>query len=393
MAATGRVRTRRRILHVIPVLWSGAGEALTRLCELQASRYEITVATSGLEGSLRDWPAYRRRLRAAGVRHIGVNTFARTPEAFWPAVEELRTTLRRWAPDIVHTHAGVPATAVALARDGSSPRHVAHMYSWGQGRPGWMNDMDLAGFRHADRVVCSARSYQDLLLKGGVSPARLAYIPWGVTCERIDAALARRRHAAAGRPEPEGIHLGFVGRVEPRKGQLDLIAAFDLIRRRVPRAHLHLVGPDADPVYAERCRAEIARRTLRAHVTWHGHVPDVARLLVEWTLFVSLSSDEGQGLAVQEAMAAQVPVVALAAPGIEDFVTDGRTGRLVHDRRARGVAAAAVDALGDRAQAARLARAGARLIRSRYSWARCDTAIDRQYRQRPRRRVRTGEGD
>ncbi len=380
MAATGRARTRRKILHVIPVLWSGAGEALTRLCERQAPRYEVTVATSALEGSLRDWPAYRRRLRAAGVRHLQVNTFARTPEAFWPAVEQLRTTMRRWTPDIIHTHAGVPAAAIAVARTAASPRHVAHMYSWGEDRPGWMNEMDLAGFRHADRVVCSARSYQDLLLKGGVSARRLAYIPWGVDCERIDVAAARSRHDAATRRAAAGIHIGCVGRIEPRKGQLDVIAAFDIIRRRIGGAHLHLVGPDADPAYAEACRAEITRRALGAHVTSHGYVPDVARLLVGWTLFVSLSSDEGQGLAVQEAMAAQVPVVALAAPGIEDFVTDGRTGRLVHSRGARGVAAAAIDVLGDRAQSARIARAGARLIRSRYSWARCDAAIDRLYR-------------
>jgi glycosyltransferase involved in cell wall biosynthesis len=236
-----------------------------------------------------------------------------------------------------------------------------------------MNEMDLAGFRQADRVVCSARSYQDLLLKGGVSAPRLAYIPWGVDCERIDAALATRRQSG-------GVHIGFVGRIEPRKGQLDLIAAFDLIRRRVPGAHLHLVGPEADPAYADRCRTEIARRALGAQVTWHGHVPDVARRLVEWTLFVSLSSDEGQGLAMQEAMAAQVPVLALAAPGIVDFVTDRRTGRLVHSRGARGVAAAAVEVLGDRVQSARLARAGSRLIRSRYSWPRCDAAIERLYR-------------
>ena len=34
---------RRRILHVIPTLWSGAGDALTHLCERQSERDEVTV--------------------------------------------------------------------------------------------------------------------------------------------------------------------------------------------------------------------------------------------------------------------------------------------------------------------------------------------------------------
>src|SRR4029077_16312613 len=100
------------------------------------------VASSGLDGALADWPAYRRRLRAAGVRHASIDTFARTPEVLWRSVERLRDLARTWAPDVVHTHAGVPTLAWALARSSHRPRHVAHMYSWGAGRPVWMNDMD-----------------------------------------------------------------------------------------------------------------------------------------------------------------------------------------------------------------------------------------------------------
>ena len=363
---------RRRILHVIPTLWSGAGDALTHLCELQSKRHDVTVVSSALRGTLADWPAYRRRLRAAGVRHLNIDTFTRTPERLWPSVERLRELARTWSPDIVHTHAGVPTLAWALA-GASRPRHVAHMYSWGAGRPAWMNDMDLAGFRQADRVVCSAKRYEHLLLDGGVEKARLAYIPWGVRVDRIDAALATRRPSV-------GVRIGFVGRVEPRKGQLDLIAAFDVVRRQLPDAELAIVGPDADAGYAARCRDNAARLGLDSHVRWHGHVADVPRVLVQWQLFVSLSSDEGQGLAVQEAMAARVPVVALAAPGLEDFVSDGRTGRVVRSRKPAVVARAIVAALRDPGGSARKARAAERLVRDRYGWDRCAAAIDHLYR-------------
>lgn len=375
MAPSGTRRPRRRILHVIPTLWSGAGDVLTHLCELQSERDDVMVVSSALRGALADWPAYRRRLRAAGVRHAAVNTFERAPEVFWRSAGQLRNLARAWAPDVVHTHAGVPTLAWALSGASAEARHVAHMYSWGAGRPAWMNDMDLAGFRQAHRAVCSAKRYEQLLLDGGVDARRLAYIPWGVRVDRIDAALAARRPSTK-------VRIGFIGRVEPRKGQLDVIAAFAAVRRRVPQATLAFVGPDADADYAARCRDEVARLGLAAHVTWHGHVRDVAPKLVTWQLFVSLSSDEGQGLAVQEAMAARVPVVSLAAPGLEDFVTDGRTGRVVRSRKPAEVARAIVATFRDGKASARMARAAERLVRDRYGWPRCAAAIDRLYRGR-----------
>jgi glycosyltransferase involved in cell wall biosynthesis len=374
-----RRRERMKILHVIPVLWSGAGEIVTRLCERQARHSEVTIATSACKGPLRDWPAYRRRLRDAGVRVIRIDTFSRDPQVFWTSVDSLGRFTRDWRPDVVHTHAGLPACAVACASRSPGARHVAQMYSWGEGRPAWMNDMDVWGFRQADRVVCSARRYETMLNEAGVSRRRLAYVRLGVDVTRIDAALARRRR------EPRDRHIGFVGRVEPRKGQLELIRAFGLAHRRMPDLHLDLVGPVADAAYAARCRAEAKRRGVAGRVTWHGYVRNVPAIVAGWRLFVSLSLDEGQGLAVQEAMAAGVPVLAVQAAGVEDYLTDGRTGILVSNRQARCVSAAMVDAFREPASLARLAAAGARLIRRDYSWEQCESAFDRLYRTANRR--------
>ena len=326
-----------KLLHVIPVLWSGAGEVVTQLCERQVRQYEVTIATSGYSGRLRDWPAYRRRLRLAGVRLIRVDTFSRDPEVFWASVDALDRVTRDWHPDLVHTHAGVPACAVACADTLRGTRHVAQMYSWGAGRPAWMNQMDVWGFRQADRVVCSARRYETILRDAGVPPRRLVYVRLGVDVDRIDAALRQRSSA------PRDTRIGFVGRIEPRKGQLELIKAFGLAHRRLPDLRLHLVGPVADSAYAERCRSEAGKRGVADHIIWHGHVRDVFAIVAGWRLFVSASRDEGQGLAVQEAMAAGLPVLALQASGIEAYVTDGRTGMLTTNKQARSLSAAVLE--------------------------------------------------
>jgi glycosyltransferase involved in cell wall biosynthesis len=363
-----------KLLHVIPALWSGAGEVVTHLCERQAGHHQVIVATSAYKGPLRDWPAYRRRLRDAGVRLVRIDTFSRDPQVFWASVDRLGRLTRDWRPDVVHTHAGVPACVLACAGVAPRVRHVAQMYSWGEGRPLWMNRMDVWGFRQADRVACSARRYETMLRSAGVPRRKLAYVRLGVRLDGIDAALRRRPH------EPRDLRIGCVGRVERRKGQLELIKAFALVRRSMPNVRLDLVGPVADPAYAARCRVEARRCGVTAHVNWLGYVTDVPSIVAGWRLFVSLSTDEGQGLAVQEAMAAGVPIVALKAPGIEDFVTHGRTGVLVADRQARRVSAAVVEALKHPASLSHLAAAGSRLIRREYSWEQCESAFERLYR-------------
>src|SRR5829696_5328965 len=80
----------RRIVHVTPFLWSGAGGALVRLAEAQrAAGAEVTVVTTGRSRGGSDWPAQRQRLRRAGVAHVRLDFFAREPNVFWPSVDAL----------------------------------------------------------------------------------------------------------------------------------------------------------------------------------------------------------------------------------------------------------------------------------------------------------------
>ena len=109
---------------------------------------------------------------------------------------------------------------------------------------------------------------------------------------------------------------------------------------------------------------------------------DVTRFVREWSLFVSLSSDEGQGLAVLEAMALGVPVVARRVAGIEDFLDHGRTGWVIPTASATGTAAALRGALAapDVPAVTRRART---MTERRFDWNTMLRHFDRIYR-RPR---------
>jgi glycosyltransferase involved in cell wall biosynthesis len=362
------------ILHVAPFLWSGAGRVIARLCADQRRRRDVVLVTTGASAGLRDWPSYRRALAAAGVVHHRIDVFHRDPARFWQGAERLARLVGALRPGVIHAHAGVPTAAAAVAREqnGSRARLIAQMYSWGPGRPPWMDAQDGWAFRQADRVVCSAHAYVDVLARHGVPGARMTYLPWGLDL----AALPFR-----GPPEPpkDGPVVGFVGRVEPRKGQVALVEAFAAFRRRFPGARLELVGPVADEAYAGRLTATITRLRLGGQVRVAGQVRDVRPYVRRWSVFVSMSADEGQGLAVLEAMALGVPVVARRVAGIEDFLAHGRTGWVVPPGGAPRAAAVMAAALDPRVAAGVVRRARAMVAR-RYDWTAMLDHFDHLYR-------------
>jgi glycosyltransferase involved in cell wall biosynthesis len=361
-----------RILHVAPFLWSGAGRVIVRLAQEQARSSTVMVTSSARVDALRDWPPYRRALAPSGVAFGRIDFFRRSPEHFWPATDQLAQAIEAFAPSIVHVHSGVPACACAVLRDRGAWRGptIAHLNSWAPRRPAWMDRMDMWGLARADLVVCTSSGYRSRLRALGVPATKLRLVPWGVD---VPAATASRA-ASAGRV------IGVLGRIEPRKRQHVVVQALAHLRTVYPDARLELIGPIADPVYAERVRSEIERLALAAHVRLSVAVPDPTSRMRRWAVAVSASEDEGQGLAVLEAMALAVPVVACRAAGVDDSLRHGQTGLLVDGRpSARRLAAAIGASLRDRAIAQRMAAAARHVVRRRFAWASTFARLGRLY--------------
>jgi glycosyltransferase involved in cell wall biosynthesis len=150
--------------------------------------------------------------------------------------------------------------------------------------------------------------------------------------------------------------VGFVGRIEPRKGVLDLIAAAPAIRAGAPEAIVVIVGDDpwdAFPDYLARVRA--AEDVV--HVPWHDNAPGLMR---HFDVLVAPSHQEPFGTVLSEAMAVGTPVVATRVGGLAEVVDDGVTGLLVEPGDPDALARAILDVLAHRGAMGAAAREAAR---------------------------------
>ncbi|MDX6691959.1 MAG: hypothetical protein QOG15_3416 [Solirubrobacteraceae bacterium] len=147
--------------------------------------------------------------------------------------------------------------------------------------------------------------------------------------------------------------VGFVGRLEPRKGALDLVRAVPAIRAAAPGARIVFVGDDPYDDDRDDYAGQVRSAPDIEHV---GRVDDAAAIMSHLDVLVMPSRQEPFGMVLGEAMAAGTPVVATRVGGVAEIVDDGVTGRLVEPGRPAELAAAVLDVLSRREQMGAAAR-------------------------------------
>lgn len=140
----------------------------------------------------------------------------------------------------------------------------------------------------------------------------------------------------------------YVGRLEPRKGVLDLAAAAALVRRRNPSVRFRFVGRDMASGRGNRTCAEEIRKITRGdkgvEILAAQPAERVQQLYGESDICCFPSHWESFGLVLLEAMAAGRAVIATKGSGMAEIIEDQKTGLLVEPRN-HGKLAQAIDIL------------------------------------------------
>jgi glycosyltransferase involved in cell wall biosynthesis len=196
-------------------------------------------------------------------------------------------------------------------------------------------------------VITISAAIRDQLLAAGVAPGRIELIRSAVDAERVQPAWSRERLAQEFGLDARCQLVGCVAQLIPRKGHELLFAAWRKVAAACPQARLLLFG--RGPL-DQRLRRAVRKTGMEGSVVFAGFRPDLPAFLGRLDLVVHPALEEGLGLAVLEAQAAGVPVVAFRAGGVPEVVADERTGLLVHSGDAPALAQAMTRLLQDEAR-------------------------------------------
>jgi glycosyltransferase involved in cell wall biosynthesis len=179
-------------------------------------------------------------------------------------------------------------------------------------------------------VTGSRERREHFLSENYVRPEKVVRIPFGIDTNRFrpDAAARPVVRKELGLPS-ETLIVAAVGHYRPEKGLDRVVCGFAaLARRTLPADSVLLVLGDGTARQHAALRAQ-CHRVPAGRVIFAGFRPDVERWLQAADVFVHAPRTEAFGLAVAEAMATGLPVVATPVGGILDLVRDGVTGALV----------------------------------------------------------------
>lgn len=226
--------------------------------------------------------------------------------------------------------------------------------------------------RTADAIVAPSPIVRDELLAAGYPAEKLHVIHNGVAIPAASAPAAARLAARAALAAAnadlklsEGAKLAvYVGRLHASKGLSTLLAAWRALARQHRELRLWLVGEG--PLEGE-LDDEIKAAGLTGRVVLAGAFDAVDEILQAADLFVLPSREEGLSLALLEALAAGLPVVASDIPGNRLVIEDGQEG-LLFPPGAAGVLASAIEVLlSEPNRAAALAAAGRARVSREFS--------------------------
>lgn len=244
-------------------------------------------------------------------------------------LRRFRSVLRAADPDLVHTHLTYAAVYACLA---TRKRPVVFTHHSTPVRTPWIHKWILR-HRLTHYIAVSASGRDALVKQANVSPERISLIFNGVDLTAFAAYPGSRTVGKA----PVII---AVGSLRPEKNHELLLAAMAIVveacrREGRQEPQLQIVGDGARRrQLEERCR----RMDLNDHVQFLGVRTDVSGLLSAADLFVMSSTWEGLSIALLEALAAGLPVVATDVGGNREIVDDGVCGYLTRPADARDLA-------------------------------------------------------
>jgi glycosyltransferase involved in cell wall biosynthesis len=224
----------------------------------------------------------------------------------------------------------------------------------------------LDGFivRHADRVIAVSKEIRRKARLAGIAQEKILLIENGVDLERFTTNTSPEAIKESLGIKKEALVVGTIGALTKEKGHQYLLRAALKVIRIYPKAIFLLVGDGAERPGLEKTASYLG---IKESVIFAGMRKDVPEILSILNVFVLPSLNEGLPMALLEAQAAQIPVVATRVGAIPDVLQNGVTGMLILSKDPQAIAEAIIMILSDKQLASGIAQKGFERVRDTFS--------------------------
>jgi len=325
--------------YFLPHMFGGTERTVYEIGRRLVRRgHQVTVLTLDVHGyerhsQIKDMNIYR--MPAVSLTKLIGAQLAISPFSLLTATRIVRSI----RPNIIHAHNlyfNLTAIAPIIKHLSRTPLVTTlHLPKMKYGKP--LLDLSIQIYqktighlivKSSDELIAVSRSVrthaiEDLM----VHPYKIALIPNGVD---TNVFLPNNQ-------SHQNTIITYIGRLIQNKGPQYLVQATPYILKYHPEARIYIVGEG--PLKDELMR-QVISQNLEDNVHFLGNVSDVLPVLQSTTIFVRPSLTEGMSLAVLEAMACGLPVVASNLEGNAEIIDNGETGYLVPPADSRALAEA-----------------------------------------------------
>lgn len=306
-----------RVMHIISGdLWAGAEVQAFTLLKHLATKADLYVILMN-QGELAE------RLKQIGITpHI----IDEKQHSSLSIITNILKTIRRYKPDVIHTHRqkenilGSLANFLAIIFRGKLTPSVRTAHGAPEFNPSgkqkiqvWLDR--LTGRWLQKKVIAVSHDLSKKL--EGIFPARhIVVIQNGVDQEHLrqQVSIADFRQA-----EPDKIHIGIIGRLEPVK-RIDIfleMAALLVKEHAKQNWAFHVIGEG-------KLRKDLESSAIKLGIThnvhFHGHRTDIPSCIASLDAIIMCSDHEGTPMVALEAMALGTPLIAHSIGGLKEIL-------------------------------------------------------------------------
>lgn len=215
-----------------------------------------------------------------------------------------------------------------------------------------------------DKIITISEEMKQEILNTGIDENKLHIIDNGINVERFKKKYNRKKICAQFSIPINSKVIGTISRLTPEKGHHVFIETAKKIIKAYPLTLFVIAG---NGILENELKQKVKELKISDRLIFTGLVDDIPKLLSLFEIFVLPSLTEGFPMALLEAMAAKIPVIASKVGAIPKLIIHNKTGLLVEPQNISSLKKAIIDLLNNKDNAKRFARNGYKIVRKKYS--------------------------